>query len=49
MKKHELVESVALAEKAKGYTWEKLAAEVGMSPVWVTSVCLPHKGTINDE
>ncbi len=40
MKKHEVVEAAVLAKKAKGYTWEKLAAEVGMSPVWTTSVCL---------
>lgn len=40
MKKYEVVEAAVLAKNAKGLTWEKIAAEIGMSPVWTTSVCL---------
>lgn len=40
MKKHELVETAVLAKQAKGLSWEKIAAQIGMSPVWTTSVCL---------
>lgn len=40
MKKHEVVEAAVLAKNAKGLSWEKIAAEIGMSPVWTTSVCL---------
>lgn len=40
MKKHELVEQVCLAKQKKQLTWEGIAAAIGMSPVWTTSVCL---------
>ncbi|MEX1033699.1 MAG: cyanase [Cellvibrionaceae bacterium] len=40
MNKTEVIEAAVLAKKAKGLTWEKIAAEIGKSPVWTTSVCL---------
>jgi len=40
MNKCELVEAAVLAKKAKGFSWGGLAAELGKSPVWTTSVCL---------
>ncbi len=40
MKKADVTEAIILAKKAKNLTWEKIAAEIGMSPVWTTSACL---------
>ena len=40
MKKEQVVEAVVLAKQAKNLTWEKIASELGMSTVWVTSACL---------
>jgi cyanate lyase len=40
MKKSDVTEAIILAKKAKNLTWEKIAAEIGMSPVWTTSACL---------
>lgn len=40
MKKSELIDKIAKAKIDKGLSWESIANEVGMSPVWTTSVCL---------
>jgi cyanate lyase len=40
MNKAEVTEAIILAKNAKNLTWEKIAAEIGMSPVWTTSACL---------
>lgn len=40
MNKVEVVEAVVLAKKAKGFSWEGIADELGMGSVWVTSACL---------
>lgn len=40
MKKTELVELIAEAKKSKGLSWDFIGVELGMSPVWTTSVCL---------
>nr|WP_202882098.1 cyanase [Candidatus Manganitrophus noduliformans] len=40
MTKVEAAEAVVLAKSDKKLTWEQIAAEVGMSPVWTTSACL---------
>ena len=40
MKKEDVIEPVVLAKKAKGLSWESIAAELGMGTVWVTSACL---------
>lgn len=40
MNKADVTEAIILAKKAKNLTWEKIAAEIGMSPVWTTSACL---------
>lgn len=40
MKKEEVIEAIVLAKKAKGFSWENIATEVGMGTVWVTSACL---------
>lgn len=39
MDKKSMTESIIRAKVAKGITWEAIAAEVGMSPVWTTSAC----------
>jgi cyanate lyase len=40
MKKTELTELIANAKQTKQLSWEGIAAAIGMSPVWTTSVCL---------
>ena len=39
MNKQEMQHSLLSAKKAKGYTWEKLAADLGLSEVFVASCC----------
>lgn len=40
MNKTEVTEAIILAKNAKSMTWEGIASEIGMSPVWTTSACL---------
>jgi cyanate lyase len=40
MKKQDVVEAIVLAKQKMNLTWEGIAASIGMSPVWTTSVCL---------
>ncbi len=40
MNKLEVTEAIILAKKSRGLTWEAIAAEIAMSPVWTTSACL---------
>jgi cyanate lyase len=40
MKKSDVTEAIILAKNAKNLTWERIAAEIDMSPVWTTSACL---------
>ena len=40
MKKEQVVEAVVLAKKEKGLSWEAIASELELGPVWVTSACL---------
>lgn len=40
MNKHDVVEAIVIAKQKKNLTWESIAASIGMSPVWTTSVCL---------
>jgi len=40
MKKVEATEAILTAKSDKKMTWEEIAAEIGMSPVWTTSACL---------
>lgn len=40
MTKVEAAEGIVLAKSDKKLTWEQIAAEIGMSPVWTTSACL---------
>ena len=40
MTKEDLTDAIVIAKKAKGMTWESIAAALGMSPVFVTSACL---------
>jgi cyanate lyase len=40
MNKTDVIEAVILAKKTHNLTWEKIAAEINMSPVWTTSACL---------
>ncbi len=49
MKKQDLVETIVLAKQKKGLTWEGIAGEIGMSPVWTTSVCLGMNSAPEDK
>lgn len=40
MNKADVTEAIILAKKEKGLTWEAIASEIGMSPVFTTSACL---------
>jgi len=40
MDKLEMTEIIMAAKAEKALTWEGIAADVGMSPVWVTAACL---------
>ena len=40
MNKSEMTAKIIAAKKRKQLSWEKLAAKVGMSPVWTISACL---------
>src|ERR1051326_3841383 len=40
MTKSATIAAILAAKTRKRLTWEKLAAKVGMGPVWVTSACL---------
>jgi cyanate lyase len=40
MKKQDVVEAIVIAKQKMNLTWEGVAASIGMSPVWTTSVCL---------
>ncbi len=40
MTKPEMTAAILAAKKKKKLTWEKLADQVGMGPVWTTSACL---------
>lgn len=40
MTKTEMTEAIILAKGSKSLTWETIADEIGMSPVWTTSACL---------
>lgn len=40
MNKADVTEAIILAKKSKSLTWEGIASEIGMSPVFTTSACL---------
>lgn len=40
MNKVEVIEAIVVAKQKMNLTWEGVAASIGMSPVWTTSVCL---------
>lgn len=40
MTKLEMTEAIMAAKKAKGLTWEGIADQVGLGPVFLTSACL---------
>lgn len=40
MNKLQMTETIMAAKAAKKLTWEGIAAELGMAPVWVTAACL---------
>ena len=40
MDKMEMTESIVAAKAASGLSWEAIAEEVGLSPVFLTSACL---------
>ncbi len=40
MNKIEMTETIISAKREQGLTWEAIAEQMGMAPVWVTAVCL---------
>ncbi|MEM9257114.1 MAG: cyanase [Pseudomonadota bacterium] len=40
MNKLEMTELIVATKLEKGLSWEAIATELGMSPVWLTSACL---------
>lgn len=45
MTKEEMTDLIITSKKAKGLTWEGIAAKVGMGATWVTSACLGMNST----
>jgi cyanate lyase len=40
MNKQTMTDVIITAKASKGLTWETMGADLGMSPVWLTSACL---------
>lgn len=40
MNKQSMTDTIVSTKTAKGLTWESMGKELGVSPVWVASVCL---------
>ncbi len=40
MNKQQMTDAIVTAKVAKGLTWEKIAEDLKLSPVWLTSACL---------
>lgn len=40
MNKQSMTDVIVSAKAAKGLTWEKMAADLALSPVWLASACL---------
>ena len=40
MNKQSMTDVIVTAKAAKGLTWEKMAADLALSPVWLASACL---------
>lgn len=40
MNKQSMTDLIVTAKVAKGLTWEKMGADLGLSPVWLASACL---------
>lgn len=40
MNKQQMTDAIVTAKVAKGLTWEKIAEDIKVSPVWLTSACL---------
>lgn len=48
MNKADVTEAIILSKKEKGLSWESIAAEIGLSPVFATSACL-GMNSLNEE
>jgi len=49
MKKIEMTEAIILAKKKKGVSWGEIAAAVGLSDVFTTSVCLGQNSLVEED
>lgn len=49
MNKADVTEAIILAKNEKNLTWEGIAAQIGMSPVWTTSACLGMNSVPEDK
>lgn len=49
MKKRDMTEAILAAKADKGISWESIAAELGLSPVFVTSACLGQNSLLGEQ
>jgi cyanate lyase len=49
MDKYTMTEIIIAAKLEKGLTWEKIGADTGISPVWLTSACLGMNSAPEDK
>lgn len=49
MDKYEMTDTIRAAKKSKGLTWEQLAEQVGLSPVFTCSACLGMNSTTKED
>jgi cyanate lyase len=49
MDKYTMTEAIIAAKLEKCLTWEKIGADTGMSPVWLTSACLGMNSAPEDK
>src|SRR5687768_15893648 len=48
MNKSEMSRALLDAKKAKGLTWQELSARIGMSEVWLASLCYGESSAAED-
>ena len=49
MNKQTMTDTIITAKASKGLTWEKMGADLGISPVWLASACLGMNSAPSDK
>lgn len=49
MNKQSMTDAIVSAKAAQGLTWEKMGADLGLSPVWLASACLGMNSAQKDK